>query len=236
MKERSNIMSQNSNNLHSSTTNSSSTSLINSTIETNTSQDSSQHFSSPYNSNNFMAPPIGAIIRCVTCLENIVQGKVIAYDQQTKMLALRSAAFNKPGTYDYSMINVSWCSNLEIINEPNEPPEPLSNLNIQKLERRKKVNIDNKNKEINSLGTNVTPLAQHLYFTILKTLNEVSWDDKDIIVMNSVIIKPPYTDTCCELKDSKANNQALEHVKKIVKKFNEEYTTMSPTEAQENRS
>ncbi len=34
--------------------------------------------------------------------------------------------------------------------------------------------------------------------------------------MNSVIIKPPYADTCCDLKDSKSNNQALEHVKKIV--------------------
>ncbi len=46
------------------------------------------NFLSPYNSNNFMAPPIGAHIRCVTCLGNSVQGKVIAYDQQTKMLAL----------------------------------------------------------------------------------------------------------------------------------------------------
>lgn len=44
--------------------------------------------SDPYNCNNFMAPPIGAHIKCVTCLGNNVQGKVVAYDQQTKMLAL----------------------------------------------------------------------------------------------------------------------------------------------------
>ncbi len=42
----------------------------------------------PYNTQNFMAPPIGATVKCVTCLGNNVQGKVIAYDQQTKMLAL----------------------------------------------------------------------------------------------------------------------------------------------------
>jgi hypothetical protein len=42
----------------------------------------------PYNSNNFMAPPIGSTVKCVTCLGNNVLGKVIAYDQQTKMLAL----------------------------------------------------------------------------------------------------------------------------------------------------
>lgn len=223
MKERNNVMNQNS--THNSSSNaSSSASSTSSTIDNNTFIPDTQNFLSPYNSNNFMAPPIGGTIRCVTCLGNTVQGKVIAYDQQTKMLALRSAALNKPGQYDYSMVNVSWCSNLEIIEEPSEPPEILSNLNIQKLERRKKINIDNKNKEINSLGTDVTPLAQHLYFTILKTLNEVSWDDKNIVVMNSVVISPPYTDTCCHGLNEKANNTAVEHVKKIVKKFNEEYT------------
>ena len=40
---------------------------------------------------------------------------------------------NKPGFYDYSMINVAWCSNLEVIEEPSETPEPLPNLNIQKV-------------------------------------------------------------------------------------------------------
>lgn len=148
---------------------------------------------------------------------------MIAYDQQTKMLALRSVAPTKPGQYDYSMVNVSWCSDLDIIEEPNEAPEPLTNLNILKLERRKRVNIDDKNKEINSLGNDVTPLAQHLYFTILKTLNEVAWDDKNIVVMNSVVINPPYTEASCSRRSEKTNNQAIEHVKKIVKKFNEEY-------------
>lgn len=83
------------------------------------------------------------------------------------------------------MVNVAWCSNLEVVEEPSESPEPINTLNIQKvkfldtilkflfffikLERRKKLNIDNKLKEINSLGNDVTSLAQHLYFTIYKT-------------------------------------------------------------------
>lgn len=43
---------------------------------------------SPYDRMNFMAPPIGGIVKCVTCLGNTVQGKVMAYDSPTKMLAL----------------------------------------------------------------------------------------------------------------------------------------------------
>ncbi len=42
-------------------------------------------------------------------------------------------ASTKPGQFDYSMVNVAWCSDLEIIEEPNEPPEALSTLNIQKV-------------------------------------------------------------------------------------------------------
>ena len=79
------------------------------------------------------------------------------------------------------------------------------------------MNIENKNKEINSLGKDVTPLAQHLYFTILKTLNEVSWEGKNIVVMNSVVINPPYTETNCHRRSEQTNSQAIEHVKKIVR-------------------
>ena len=88
----------------------------------------------------------------------------------------------------------------------------------------------------------MTPLAQHLYFTILKTLvflffflnffysisylkislcsslNEVEWDGKNIVVMKSVIINPPYSVTSCHSRNGD-NNQAVEHVKKIVIHF-----------------
>ena len=70
-----------------------STTIIQSSVTTpnlNNNNDSldTQNFLSPYTSNNFMAPPIGSIVRCTMCLGNTVQGKVLAYDQQTKMLAL----------------------------------------------------------------------------------------------------------------------------------------------------
>lgn len=31
------------------------------------------------------------------------------------------------------MINVAWCSNLEIVEESSESPEPINSLNIQKV-------------------------------------------------------------------------------------------------------
>jgi hypothetical protein len=88
MKERSSL---NSNNVTKTASQSSTVSSTSTTTASNTSVASTneaKNIQDPYNSQNFMAPPIGATVKCVTCLGNNVQGKVIAYDQQTKMLAL----------------------------------------------------------------------------------------------------------------------------------------------------
>ena len=58
------------------------------TITTSINNEEVYNSPDPYNRNNFMSPPIGGSIKCITCLGNIVHGKVIAYDQQTKILAL----------------------------------------------------------------------------------------------------------------------------------------------------
>lgn len=72
--------------------------------------------SDPYNCNNFMAPPIGAQIKCVTCLGNNVQGKVVAYDQQTKMLALSKISCNlKKKSYEFNFKDHQLPTNLVIL-------------------------------------------------------------------------------------------------------------------------
>ena len=45
-------------------------------------------------------------------------------------------------------------------------------------------------------------------------IEEVDWDEKKILVMNSVVIEPPYEVSNCLIK--KGDSRALEHVKKIV--------------------
>lgn len=79
------------------TTSSSSSSGNNTTSSSNTTTTTSSSSSSdtttnilnsPYDQMNFMAPPVGGTVKCVTCLGNTVQGKVMAYDSQTRMLAL----------------------------------------------------------------------------------------------------------------------------------------------------
>ena len=73
--------------------NNSQSSATNNTISTSNDLTDKQIISSPYNTNNFMAPQIGSIVRCSMCLGNTVEGKVLAYDQQTKMLAISIIKF-----------------------------------------------------------------------------------------------------------------------------------------------
>ncbi len=60
-------------------------------------------------------------------------------------------------------------------------------------------------------------------------MNEVEWDGKNIVVMDSVVIYPPYDVASCHGKNGQDNQQAVEHVKKIVKKINDEYNGSDST-------
>ena len=63
----------------------------------------------------------------------IISKDVNSFNFQTFFNHQGTNIAGRPGFYDYSMVNVAWCSNLEVIEEPNESPESLSNLNIQKV-------------------------------------------------------------------------------------------------------
>lgn len=66
------------------------------------------------------------------------------------------------------------------------------------------------------MADGVTPEGQQLFLTITKTIEEVTWQGLNILVMNQVIITPPYGPENCKAKTKDC--QALIHVRKIVEK------------------
>ena len=62
-----------------------------------------------------------------------------------------------------------------------------------------------------------------IFFFLGQRLNEVTWDEKNIVVMNSVVINPPYNVSSCHGRSDKENQHTIEHVKKIVTKINKFY-------------
>jgi hypothetical protein len=54
--------------------------------------------------------------------------------------------------------------------------------------------VEQKKRLVSALKADVSPEAQNLFMTIAKTINnnEVTWQGKNIVVFNDVMIKPPY--------------------------------------------
>ncbi|CAH6776249.1 Lsm12 [Phodopus roborovskii] len=135
------------------------------------------------------APPgeyfsVGSQVSCRTCQEQRLQGEVVAFDYQSKMLALKCpSSSGKPNHADILLINLQYVSEVEIINDRTETPPPLASLNVSKVR-------------------------------IQGHIKDCKWQEKNIVVMEEVVITPPYQVENCKGKEG----SALSHVRKIVEK------------------
>lgn len=65
---------------------------------------------------------IGSIVSCTTCYNQKIQGEVLAFDEGTKMLAIKSsAASGKREVHDIRMVNLSFVSHIKVTKECNDP-------------------------------------------------------------------------------------------------------------------
>jgi len=159
---------------------------------------------------------VGSLVTCTSCLDNQVEGEVLAFDQHTKMLVIKSESTSKRTTLNnVHVVNLALVSNIRVKKESKvAPPNPPS-LNIVRLNNRAREQIDKKRKLVSALKAGVSPEGQRLYVAINKTIDEVSWNGEDIIVMKNVRITPPYKP---ENVRGNMDSKALIHVRKIVEK------------------
>lgn len=158
---------------------------------------------------------VGSVVACTTCFGQKLQGEVMAFDRQTKMLSIKNPSVAKPGSFDINLINMNMVSAVKVVKEATDSPPPLSNLNYAKLMNRATTALNDKHRAVMAVGIGVTPVAQRLYNTIAKTIDEIKWGGKEIQIMSQVTISPPYTSADVRGKEG----QALNHVRKIVEKF-----------------
>jgi len=162
--------------------------------------------------------PVGSVVACTTCFGQRLQGEVMAFDRQTKMLSIKNPSTIKAGTFDIHLINMNMVSAVKVMKEAADSPPPLANLNYSKLTVRASTAVSDKHRAVMAVGVGVPPVAQRLFNTIAKTIDEIKWggkEAKEICIMSQVTISPPYTSGDVRGKEG----QALNHVKKIVDKF-----------------
>ncbi|XP_063043827.1 protein LSM12 homolog B [Engraulis encrasicolus] len=170
---------------------------------------------------------VGSHVSCLTCLGQRLQGEVLAFDYQSKMLTLKCpAASGKAGLHDVVLINLAYVSEVDIITDRTETPPPLASLNVNKLASRARSEKEDKLSQAYAISAGVSLEGQQLFQTIHKTIKECRWQGKDIIVMDDVVIAPPYQVDNCKGKEG----SALAHVRKIVEKHFRDVESQKPAQ------
>ena len=145
---------------------------------------------------------VGTTVSCRTCLDKEIEGEVLAFDQATRMLIIKSEATSaRPSLNNVHLLNLSYVSDVKIKKDresSDKPAEPLS-LNLDRLNARAQEMINKKKKLVAALKAGVSPEGQRLFAAINKTLDEVTWDKEEIVVMRKVRITPPYTAQCVKV-------------------------------------
>ncbi|XP_078501356.1 protein LSM12 [Lissotriton helveticus] len=158
---------------------------------------------------------VGSQVSCRTCQEQRLQGEVVAFDYQSKMLALKCpSSSGKPNHADILLLNLQYVSDVQVITDRTETPPPLASLNIAKLANRAKMEKEEKLSQAYAISAGVSVDGQQLFQTIHKTIKDCKWQEKNIVVLEEVIISPPYQVDNCKGKEG----SLLSHVRKIVDK------------------
>ncbi|XP_057256074.1 protein LSM12 [Pezoporus wallicus] len=120
----------------------------------------------------------------------------------------------KPNHADILLVNLQYVSEVEIINDRTETPPPLASLNVSKLATKARTEKEEKLSQAYAISAGVSLEGQQLFQTIHKTIKDCKWQEKNIVVMEEVVIAPPYQVENCKGKEG----SALSHVRKIVEK------------------
>lgn len=112
------------------------------------------------------------------------------------------------------IVNLSLVSDVHVKREASQTSvEPPQSLNLNRLNTRVRNQIEEKKRMIKALQAGVSPDGQKLFSAIAKTIQDITWSDKNIVVWNDVVISPPYKlENISGINESKA----YLHVKKVA--------------------
>uniref|UniRef100_A0A182NMW7 AD domain-containing protein n=1 Tax=Anopheles dirus TaxID=7168 RepID=A0A182NMW7_9DIPT len=173
---------------------------------------------------------IGSTVVCTTCYNANIEGEVLAFDQQTKMLILKCPSASKSAKLnDVYIVNLAMCSDVQVKKEVCIVPEQPLSLNLQRLSTRARNQVEQKRLQLSALSAGASPEGQNLFMAIARTINQVTWSGPNIVVFKDVTITPPYK---VDNVNCSSDQRQLSYVKKIVEKHeNDQANTNQSTSA-----
>ncbi|XP_070495456.1 LSM12 homolog A [Chironomus tepperi] len=180
---------------------------------------------------------IGSIVVVKTMHDDLIEGQVMAFDLNTKLLILKNVSENSNRLNNVFIINLPHCKDVTVKKElvGSENSEPQS-INLQRLSNRVRNQVEQKKRLVSALKANASEEAQNLYIFLAKMLTEqVYWNGIDIVVFDDVVIRPPYRVENVEAKSS-GKQRELEYIKKLVMNRQNQINSLASSKAPETSS
>lgn len=174
---------------------------------------------------NLVAFEPGQQVQCKTRFDDVFKGEVVAFDLNSKILTLKSpSSVGNGSNHDLHFFVLDSVSDVEILEEPKgERNNELPSIEMKYIKAKQTAALNERLRIVEAVEKGVSQEGISLYTIFSKKYEratDVTWkDDVKIVVMNSVVISPPYKESDCEPISPKSHKEALNYVKSIVRKF-----------------
>ncbi|GBF89592.1 hypothetical protein Rsub_02310 [Raphidocelis subcapitata] len=159
---------------------------------------------------------IGCKVTIRTTFDEEVTGTVFAYDAATDSLVLQQAGTHG-GVNNLRLYAKAAIKELVSAEPPSHPPELfLPNVDRERARLREEKALKQAEADLAKVGVGVTREAQSIFDALSKTL-PCAWRGRDIIVMESVVVPPPYNPESCAARGGGAGEGgALERIRRVL--------------------
>lgn len=167
----------------------------------------------------------GQQVQCKTRFDDVFKGEVVAFDLNSKILILKSPSSSGVSTnHDLHFLVLDSVSDVEILEEPHgEYNNELPSIEMKHIQNKQKAAHSERMRLVEAVGNGVNQDGISLYTLFSKKYDRASdlcWKDKvKIVVMNAVIISPPYKESDCQPSSPQTSKDALTYVKTNVRKY-----------------
>ena len=127
-----------------------------------------------------------------------LSGQIYAYDRACGLVVLETAKAGAPDKRDWSMVNTSAIEAVEVVERANGDQSDLPAIDMGRLREREHKAVAQHAERLRQIGNGVTAEAQQIFDWLSKTLPCV-WQGASIVVMDVVVITPPYADADAKL-------------------------------------
>ncbi|MFH4979271.1 hypothetical protein AB6A40_005980 [Gnathostoma spinigerum] len=158
--------------------------------------------------------PTGSIVECQTALASSITGQVLCYDPQTRLLVIRDTSGPKALM---RLLNLALVEKVTMIRDRSADHVPYAGSTASGAQVQERIRKAEARKRSSMLQTDVSIEGQKVFIHLRKTLEDVKWQDENILVMDRVLVRPPYDEDSVELTVHSPNaSSALELVRKIL--------------------